>query len=101
MTAVDATPASLDTWLEQHGEGLIALRRNMHAHPELSGESRRGVSGNYGTLDQIATLKWVQRNIARFVPATKKACAAVATGVRSCRSSSAGSTATMISTPTV
>lgn len=38
MTAVDATPASLDTWLEQHGEGLIALRRNMHAHPELSGQ---------------------------------------------------------------
>ena len=38
MTAVDATPTSLDTWLEQHGEGLIALRRNMHAHPELSGQ---------------------------------------------------------------
>jgi amidohydrolase len=37
MTAVDATPTSLDTWLDQHGEGLIALRRNMHAHPELSG----------------------------------------------------------------
>ena len=38
MTAVDATPTSLDTWLEKHGEGLIALRRNMHAHPELSGQ---------------------------------------------------------------
>lgn len=25
-------------WLAEHGEGLVALRRNIHAHPELSGE---------------------------------------------------------------
>jgi para-nitrobenzyl esterase len=35
-------------------------------HPELSAESERGISGNYGLLDQIAGLKWVQRNIAAF-----------------------------------
>ena len=36
------------------------------AHPALSAESPAGSSGNYGVLDQIQALRWVNRHIHHF-----------------------------------
>ena len=54
-------------------KGVVAVTINYRlgpfgylAHPELTRESAHGSSGNYGVLDQIAALEWVQRNIAAF-----------------------------------
>ena len=54
-------------------QGVVAVTINYRlgvlgylAHPQLSEESDEGVSGNYGLLDQIQALRWVQENIAAF-----------------------------------
>jgi len=36
------------------------------AHPALAEESERNSTGNYGLMDKIAALKWVQKNIQGF-----------------------------------
>ncbi|OGP50365.1 MAG: hypothetical protein A2Y79_11620 [Deltaproteobacteria bacterium RBG_13_43_22] len=57
--------------LARQGVVLVSLNYRLgpfgfFAHPLLSKESGRDVSGNYGLLDQIAALKWVQKNIRAF-----------------------------------
>ena len=59
------------TRLAQRGVVLVTINYRLGAfgylaHPLLSAESGHGASGNYGLLDQIAALGWVQRNIAAF-----------------------------------
>ena len=36
------------------------------AHPELTKESGHNASGNYGMMDMVTVLRWVQKNIAAF-----------------------------------
>jgi len=57
--------------LARQGVVLVSINYRLgplgfFAHPLLSKESGRGVSGNYGLLDQIAALQWVQKNIRAF-----------------------------------
>ena len=55
----------------QRGVILVTINYRVNAfgflaHPWLSAENERGISGNYGILDQIAALQWVHDNIAAF-----------------------------------
>ena len=55
------------------GKGVVVVTANYRVgplgflvHPDLTKESPHHSSGNYGLLDQIAALEWVQKNIAAF-----------------------------------
>jgi para-nitrobenzyl esterase len=57
--------------LAQRGVVLVSLNYRLgsfgfFSHPELTRESPHHASGNQGILDQIAALKWVRDNIAKF-----------------------------------
>jgi len=64
-------PATDSGSLTRHGVVLVTLNYRLgsfgfFSHPALTRESPRHVSGNQGILDQIAALKWVRDNIAKF-----------------------------------
>ena len=57
--------------LAQKGAVVVTLNYRLGAfgflaHPGFISESPHRATGNYGLLDQIAALQWVNRNIARF-----------------------------------
>ena len=64
-------------WLAKKGVVFVSVAYRLGVfgflmHPELSAESPHHVSGNYGILDMIAGLQWVQKNIAAFGGDPKK-----------------------------
>jgi para-nitrobenzyl esterase len=57
--------------LSRHGVVVVTINYRLGvfgfiSHPELSAASPHKASGNYGLMDQIAALKWVRDNIAKF-----------------------------------
>ncbi|MDE2042335.1 MAG: carboxylesterase family protein [Alphaproteobacteria bacterium] len=57
--------------LARHGVVVVTINYRLGvfgflATPELTRESGKGTSGNFGLLDQIAALQWVKNNIAAF-----------------------------------
>lgn len=67
-----SSPAVYDgTQFAKHGLIFVSFnyrlgRFGFFAHPALTKERKDGLLGNYGYMDQIAAMKWVQRNIAAF-----------------------------------
>jgi para-nitrobenzyl esterase len=57
--------------LAAHGVIVVTVNYRLgvfgfFSHPGLTAESPHHSSGNYGLLDQLSALEWVQKNIARF-----------------------------------
>lgn len=65
------SPTYCNTALPAQGVVLVTVNHRLgpfgyFSHPALAKESDKATSGNYGTLDLIASLQWVQKNIPAF-----------------------------------
>jgi para-nitrobenzyl esterase len=66
-----AMPAGSEESLAKKGVVVVTVNYRLGAlgflsYAELTKESDRNASGNYGLLDQVAALEWVRRNISAF-----------------------------------
>jgi para-nitrobenzyl esterase len=66
-----STPALEGSALARQGVVVVSFnyrlgRFGFFAHPALTAAQRSELLGNYGLMDQLAALRWVQRNIATF-----------------------------------
>ncbi|WP_188042420.1 carboxylesterase family protein [Microbacterium sp. ANT_H45B] len=58
--------------LAAHGDAIVVTINyrlgvfGYLSHPDLAAESPDGASGNFGTLDQLAALRWIDENAAAF-----------------------------------
>jgi len=71
LNGAGSQPEYDGTHLAEKGVVVVTINYRLDifgflAHPELTKESGTRSSGNYGLLDQIAALRWVQNNIAAF-----------------------------------
>jgi para-nitrobenzyl esterase len=71
QTGSGATPGYDGQALAKKGVVLVTINYRLgvfgfFSHPELTKESERHASGNYAFMDQVAALRWVEKNIAAF-----------------------------------
>ena len=70
-TGSGSTPGFDGEALAKKGVVLVTINYRLgvfgfFSHPELTKESDHHASGNYALMDQVAALRWVQKNIAAF-----------------------------------
>ncbi|HEY6343567.1 MAG TPA: carboxylesterase family protein [Bryobacteraceae bacterium] len=66
-----ASPGTDGDALAKKGVVLVTINYRLgvfgfFSHPDITRESDRRAAGNFAFLDQIAALKWIQKNIAAF-----------------------------------